>query len=248
MKIWHWLVVGIGTFIFGFVFGCLFVGPYRIVEKYEVFRDISAFVLAFSALGIAIFGVVVYSLISQGLDRKIEKKIKEETDSVLCRFYIELSYVYWKHYEKVIYKIDQEIKESDIPYLNLAIEQSEYAVERVEGLNEKRFGRFICLAKNNLAYHLAMRGFSDDARRAIPLAKYAYDKVWDFGYRENCGWVETYAFVLMKLGDEEQKKEGIEIIKGILKRDDLPDALRDLIKKKYESLKKLLDRPGRPGN
>lgn len=237
MKTWHWLVVGMGIFIFGFVFGCLFVGPYRVVEKYELFRDIFAFVLALSALGVAIFGVVVYNLISQGLDRKIEKKIKEETDSIICRFYIELSHIYWKHYEKVIYKIDQEIRKADIPYLNLAIEQSEYALERTEGLNEKRFGRLICLAKNNLAYHLAMRGFSDDARRAIPLAKYVYEKVWDFGYKENCGWAETYVFVLVKLGDEEQRKEGVEIIKDILKRDDLPDDVRDFIKEKYENLK-----------
>ena len=235
MKTWHWLVVGIGIFIFGFVFGCLFVGPYRVVDEYEVFRDIFAFVLALSALGVAVFGVVVYNVVSQGLDRKIEEKIKEETDAVICRFHIEVSDVYWKEYEKVIYKINQEIKKPDVSYLNMAIEQSEYALKKAEGLNERKFGRLICLAKNNLAYHLAMRGFSDDAGRAIPLAKYAYDRVWDFGYKENCGWVETYVFALIKLGDEQQKKEGLEIIEKTLHRDDLPGEVRRFIEDKYKT-------------
>ncbi len=102
-------------------------------------------------------------------------------------------------------------------------------------MDEKRFESLICTVKNNMAYHLCRRGYHGDAKRAIPLAKYAYDRVWNHNYEtKSCRWVETYAFVLIEMGDEKQKEEGTKIIKDTLERKELPDWLRTYMEKKYE--------------
>lgn len=236
MRSWLWLVIVIGIFIFAFflggLFSQLFLGKYLITNKYEVFRDILIIVLSLSAVGIALLGLAIYKLISQSLDGKIETKLNEEMNFITCKFYIELSDIYWKHYERD-YEIDSQISESEKHYLQMAIEQSERALEKANFLDEKKFESLICVAKNNLAYHLAMRGCPDDDKRAIPLAKYVYDRVWNYDYKETCYWVETYAFVLIRLGDRQQKKKGLKIIEKILTRNDLPDFVREYIQKKY---------------
>lgn len=248
MKIWPWLLVGIGIFILGFVLGHLFWGTYSGIDEYKVFRDTLTLTLSFSALAAAVLGVVVYKLISQNLERRVEESIKEtdvrvresikgETDYVLCKFFIELSDVYWKHYE-VDYEMNDKLDKPQKRYLGMAITQSEWALKRTERLDEREFGRLIYLAKNNLAYHLAMRGWSDDAKRAIALARYAYDKVWNYDYKQTSYWAETYVFVLIRLGDRQQKEEGAEIIKAMIKRKDLPSEVRQYIEKKYRKLLK----------
>jgi len=254
-KVWPWIIVGTGIFILGFVMGHLFWGIYWAGDDYKVFRDLLAFVLSFLGVGAAVLGFVVYRLILQGLDRTVEEKIREvdarckdiieeETNRVIARFYTNLNVLYWKHYEPEDYEIDDKIKQADKPYLDMAIEQSNYALRLVESLKgSKRLdartvdGR-ICLAKNNLAYHLAMRGSpdKDDIEKAIPLATYAYEKVGDYDYGETCRWEETYAFVLVMSGDPQKRKQGIDVIKEMLKRKDLTVEREQYIRKRYRKV------------
>jgi len=247
MKIWRWLLVGIGIFILGFVLGHLFWGTYSGIDEYKVFRDTLTLTLSFSALAAAVLGLVIHRLISQDLDGRMkkymedvetraERAIKEKTDEVVCRIYMDLSLVYWKDYEVDYIEIDGRLEKPKQHYLNLAIEQSENALKVAERLNEKKFGRLRYMVKNNLAYHLAVRGWPDDAKRAIPLAEDAYNKRWDYDYKDTCKWVETYAFVLIKLGSKGQQKEGVELVKGTLKRGDLPTELKQYIEKKYKKI------------
>lgn len=247
MKVWPWLFLGIGVFVFGFVLGHLFLGTYSGIDEYKVFRDTLTLTLAFSALAATMLGIVLYRLISQNFERRIEKymkdvettaekAIKEKTDDIVCRIYMDLSLVYWKHYEADYIEIDSRVEKPKQHYLNMAIEQSENAFKVAKRLSEEKFGRLRCLVKNNLAYHLAMRRWSDDAKRAIPLAEDAYNKRWDYDYKDACKWVETYAFVLIRLGTTQQREEGIELIKGMLQRADLPSELKRYIEKKYRKV------------
>lgn len=84
-----------------------------------------------------------------------------------------------------------------------------------------------------MAYHLAVRNRPKDTEKAISLAKYAYERTGDFDFEDSCNWVETYAFVLIRMGNEEQKKEGQKIIEELRDRRYLPKTLRDYIDKKY---------------
>lgn len=228
MKTWHWLVVVIGLFICGLFLGHLFLGKYWIVSKYDVFKDVLSIVLVISGLGIALLGAAMYVWISSALDKRVEKKVNEQVNVASAKFYMELSYIYWGAYE-----VDGKfvkVKKSD---LGLAVEQSENALKKVNLLDEKKFESHVCVAKNNLAYHLAVRKYADDAERAISLAKYAYDRVWKYDYKDTYRYVETYAFVLIRLGDQEQKKDGVNILKKTLKRGDLPDSAKKCIRQKY---------------
>jgi len=244
MKTWHWVAIVGGIFIFGLILGKVFLGVESITDEYIIFRDILTLILSIFALAIAVLGVAIYKIISQNLESKTKEKMKEvdinvkksiekEINIVLCNFYIKLSHTYWKLYEPENYKIEDKIKPSVERYLEMAITQSEWAMKYAEQLDEKKFEALICLSKNNLAYHLSMRGFTDDSSRAISLAKYAYNKIWNYNYKQTCLWTETYAFVLMKLGDKQQKEEGINLIKGLLTRKDLESTFKQYIKSKY---------------
>lgn len=244
MKTWYWVVIAGGIFILGLVLGKIFLGVESITDEYIIFRDIFTLVLSIFGIGIALLGAAIYKIISQNLESEIKKKMKEvdisvkksigkEINVVLCKFYVKLSYTYWKLYEPENYKIEDEIELSLKRYLEMAITQSEWGMKCAEQLDEKKFESLVCLVKNNLAYHLSMRGFADDSSRAISLAKYAYNKIWNYDYKQTCFWTETYAFVLMKLGDRQQKKEGINLIKGLLTRKDLDGAFKQYIDNKY---------------
>lgn len=235
MKNRYWLFLASVIFIFGLVFGRLFFNVNSITDEYKIFRDIFTFVLAMSALGIAAFSVIAYKVLLGNLQQKVTIKAREEGYRYICELYIGLSYLFWKHYE-IDYELDSKLSSSEQHYLNTAIEQAEVALRYAKFMDEKKDEAIICLAKNNLAYHLAMRGWPDDSRRAIALAKYTYDRIENYDYKKVCDWVETYAFVLIKLGNEKQKKEGKEIIKGLSKRNDLSATLKKNIETKYKKV------------
>ncbi|MBA7495107.1 hypothetical protein ES702_05686 [subsurface metagenome] len=188
MRVRYWIIILSIIFIIGLVLGKLFLGADPIVGEYKIFRDLLTFILVIAGLGIALLGAVIYEIVFQNLRSEIKKKIKEvnisaaenvekNINEVFCKFYIGLSYSYWKRCEPEDYKIKDEIKPPLLDDLGMAIQQSEEAIEYAEKLDKKKLEAFVCLTKNNLAYYLALRGFSDDSNRAISLAKYAYDRI-----------------------------------------------------------------------
>lgn len=236
MKTWHWviilLVVAIVLFIWGSFFHPFFSGKrYIIMKQYEVFRDLLAVILTLAGLGIALLGVAMYAWVSRALDDRVEKKVNEQTNSAAAALYLNLAYISWEVYENE----EGQVIEGKEDQLKMAIKQSENALGRVKFLDERKFGRVICLTKNALAYHLCMRGYCDDAERAIRLGKYVYDKRWDYDYINlSHKFIETYAFVLIKMGDNEQKKKGVGIIRAALEREEFPADFREYIEKKYK--------------
>lgn len=235
MKTWHLVGIAGIIFIIGLLLGELFLNVRSITDEYKIFRDIFTFVLAMSALAIAVFTTIGYKVLSEKLQQEVTIKAKTEGYRYMCELYTGLSYLFWKHYE-IDYEIGGKLKSSERHYLDTAIEQAEVALNYTKFLDEKKDEEVICLAKNNLAYHLAMREWPDDSRRAIALAKYVYDKIESFDYEKVCDLTETYCFVLIKLGNEQQKKEGVEIIKGLSKRDDLSTSLKKNIEIKYKGI------------
>ncbi len=240
VKTMSLLLAMIGIFIFGFVAGGLlsqlFVGEYPIADKYEVFRDILVIVLSLSAVAIALLGWAVYQVISRGLDDRIKRTIDEELNVHICNLCFEFNHIYWKHYERVDYKIGNPLEGTELDYLQLAIDISESAARRAGLLDQKKFDALVCVAKNNLAYHLAMRGWSADSKRAMSLAKYAYDRADNYDYRDTCRWVETHSFTLLTFGNKEEREEGVNIVKQLLDREDLPDFLRENMERKYRKV------------
>lgn len=240
MKTWHWLVVLVigGIVVVGIV---LFVcdsfshpffsgGKYKAVNQYELFRDLLVIILTLAGLAIAFIGLVAYELISKGLETKVEKKVKGEVNYAISTLFLELSYDYWRAYE-----VGGKFQRDKTNELERAIEQSKKALARTERLDtkQKRFLSALCVAKNNLAYHLAARNWTKDTEKAISLAKYAYDRVGDFDFEKTSYWMETYGFVLIRMGTEEQQTEGRKIIKDLRDRRYLPKILRDSIEGKY---------------
>jgi len=90
--------------------------------------------------------------------------------------------------------------------------------------------------KNNLAYYYAMRCESCDKHDAIILSKDAYQlsKAKDFGSWYS--WQETYAFVLFKCGDSNQKADAIEIKERLMVDECIDDEWRKRIKEKWVKL------------
>lgn len=235
MKTWHWVVilviVGIILLVCGFFLDRFFLGwPHRNVNQYELFRDLLVIILALAGLAIAFIGLVVYELISKGLETKVEKKVAGEVNYAISTIFLELSYDYWRAYE-----IGGKFQRDKTNELERAIEKSKKALTRAERLDTKQkiFEFTLCLAKNNLAYHLAARNRTKDTEKAISLAKYAYDRAGDFDFEKTCHWMETYGFVLIRMGTEEQQIEGRKIIKDVRDRRYLPKIMRDSIEGKY---------------
>lgn len=247
MKKWHWLntILIVFVFIIGFIYSSLFFGTYQ-VDRYEVFRDILTLILSISALSIAALGVAIYTIVSQNFERKVKVKIEEinsqwdekiqcEIDRMFAALYLELSITYWRQYERD-YKIGRALTPEKKEFLDLALRTGETALKKVSKLDEKKFEKLLCSVKNNLAYHLAVRGFAGDFQRIIDLAKYAYDRIWNFDYEDTWIWVETYAFVLVTMGSEDQKKEGLGLIKELVDRKDIENWYKQYMKKKYGQL------------
>lgn len=251
MKTWHWVVIlvvvaivfiGIVLFVCDFFpDSCFSGGKYRGISQYEIFRDLLIIVLTLAGLGIALLGTGIYKWISKdlniktekhiaGLDAKIKKKVDEEVNYAMAVFFLELSYDYWR-----VYEVKGELQPDKSNELAIAIEQSKKALRRTESLDvtQRKFESILCAVTNNLAYHLAARNRDKDTGKAISWAKYAYERRGDFDFEDSCSWMETYGFVLIRMGNEEQKKEGQKIIKELLDRRYLPKSLRDYIDKKY---------------
>jgi len=247
MKNWHWsnTILIIFVFIIGFIYSSLFFGAYQ-VDKYTVFRDILTLILSISALSVAALGVAIYKLIYLNFERQMKEKIEKinsqwdekiqcEIDRMFSALYLELSITYWRQYERD-YKMGRVLIPEKKEFLDLALRTGETALEKVNKLDEEKFEKLICSVKNNLAYHLVMRGFASDFQRIIALAKYAYDRIWDFDYKDTWIWVETYAFALVTMGSEDEKKEGLGLIKELVGREDIENKYKRYMKKKYGQL------------
>ncbi len=179
MKKWFWVIILIISviifFAFQFYYYPSFIREDIVAEGYDMFKDLLTIILAFAGLIVALLGVAMYAWVSRALDDRVEKKVTEQTNAAAAKLYLNLALISWKDYENDSGKVI-EGKEGQ---LQIAIEQSKHALERSEFLDEKKFGKIICLAKNALAYHLCMEGCPDIAERAICLAKYVYDRRWD---------------------------------------------------------------------
>jgi len=145
---------------------------------------------------------------------EIEQKVEEQLNRMLCDFYVNLGHIYWTFYEPEGFVIDQKLKGSRCRYLAAAIDQSKEALKYISRLDLEKYETRICTVRNNHAYHLAMQGWSDDAKEAIELAQYAYKRIGKYDYRVTSWWAETYAFVLARLGAKSQKREALTIITG----------------------------------
>ncbi|MBA7496198.1 hypothetical protein ES702_06796 [subsurface metagenome] len=167
------------------------------------------------------------------VDSKATRRTERETDKILTGFYLELSIIYWRQYEKHYKEGKVVISKNEKNFLDLAIETGEKALQKSHGLDKKEFEKLICDVKNNLAYHLAVRDLPDDSPRAITLAEYIYKRVPRFDYRDVWIWVETYAFVLSIMGSKDQKEEAQGLIRGLVRREEILDKYKKYLKTKY---------------
>lgn len=225
--------------------------------------------LSVAALGVAIYKIVSHSFERQ-IKEKIEeinlkirkevkkevsrvderitktnseaiKRIEQEKNSSFYDLHLELGVIYWMQYETTYDgKGKIVLDEKQKAFLDLAIVTGEEVLREVNRLEEKDFEAMICAAKNNLAYHLAVRGLADDFERILDLAKYVYTKARNFDYRDTWFWVETYAFSLITIGratkSDNQIVEGLRLIKGLMQREEIVDRYKKYIQKKYKNL------------
>jgi len=235
MKTWHWVIILVvvaivlficGSFLHPFFSG----GRHTIIKQYEVFRDLLAIVLTLAGLSIALLSTAMYKWISKSLETVVKKKVDEEVHFAMATFFLELSYDCWEAYE-----VKGKFQQGKRDQLEKAITLSKKALKRAEHLDTKqrKFEKILCSTKNSVAYHLAVRDCDDDAEKAILFAKYAYDRRNDFDFEDSCHWMETYGFVLIRMGTREQKKEGRKIIRGLKDRRYLPKTVPDSIDGKY---------------
>lgn len=169
------------------------------------------------------------------------KRIEQEKNSSFYDLHLELGVVYWMQYETTYDgKGKIVLDEKQKAFLDFAILTGEEVLREANRLEEKDFEAMICDAKNNLAYHLAVRGLAEDFETILDLAKYVYTKARNFDYRDTWFWVETYAFSLITIGratrSDNQIVEGLRLIKGLMQREEIVDRHKKYIQKKYKNL------------
>lgn len=186
----------------------------------------------------------VYSRVDEKIketNSKIIKRIECEKDSILSNLSLELSIAYWKQYET---KYDGNgnivLDKAQKNYLNLAIQTGDDALKMANKLDKKDFEKVICRAKNNLAYHLVVRGLADDFQIILDWAEHVSTKARNFDYRDTWIWVETYAFSLITIGratsNNDQIEKGMDLIKGLMQREEIGSQDKRYIQRKYKKL------------
>ncbi|HIE34906.1 MAG TPA: hypothetical protein EYP79_01750 [Campylobacterales bacterium] len=266
-QICYFIGAILGGVLGAFLIIHFFLIPYYEIEppdKYDIFSELLFIFLAISGFGMFAFYHLYQDLrerlykelgeeLREGIERgqqqimqdaeNIREQAEEDRIFFISRFAYTSSVVYWRHYEAVgegtpLYRT----------YLDYTIKEAKNALDYAEKLKDKSARkRYICDCKNNLAYHLAVRGDRKDKRNAHKLAKYVYDKAADYEkefHWKEFHWIETYAWVLMRFAvrntaeGQEEFETGLQIIKRLLTDEDIDSddsTWRQRTRERYEA-------------
>jgi len=175
--------------------------------KYELFRDLMMSLVAF----LAVIGPALYLVLSRGVEKGVAE-IAEETKNLM-----ELKQnLYWctqtenqEDKEKIIKNLIRKKSidySTDIPiWLDELINRSRKALSFADTLDRMKHDQGICIAKNNLAYYLAVRRNQSDKQEAKKIAQEVFEKS-----KGITGWYhhfDTYVWVLWCFADNGKEQE-----------------------------------------
>ena len=167
----------VAILLIGLFIGYLLWGPTWEVPqefKYDIFKDTLIIVLTVTAIAIAVFGAVVYRVVSQRLKRETGKQITNESKRWIVWLASLIGYKFWE-----MDKIDQAIKLTEEAY--------GYAQELDE--KELKNQQLIGEIRNNLAsYYVETRQKADIAPG---FAAYIHNISHKFP-KQRAAWEDTY--------------------------------------------------------
>lgn len=166
------VILLIGLFIGYVLWGPAWEVPQEF--KYDIFKDTLIIVLTVAAIAIAVFGAVVYRVVSQRLERETGKQITNESKRWIVWLASLTGYKFWE-----MDKIDQAIKLTEEAY--------EYAKE----LDESKPGNQLLLGeiRNNLASYYAQTKKKADLAKGF--AEYIHKNSYQFPEQRET-WEDTY--------------------------------------------------------
>ena len=173
------VVYGLLLLLIGLFIGYVLWGPVWEVPqefKYDIFKDTLIIVLTVAAIAIAVFGAVVYRVVSQRLERETSKQITSESK----RWIVWLASLTGKKFWEMD-KIDQAIKLTEEAY--------GYAQELDE--KELKNQQLIGEIRNNLASYYVKKGQKAKAAIAQGFAAYIHNISHKFP-KQRAAWEDTY--------------------------------------------------------
>lgn len=210
-------------------------GPNKEVEslKYELFRDVLMAFLAFATIvGSAIYLVLnkVIEARVKELNKVVEEGAKESIEEAKSLVFAKQNFFWCTQKEE---EKRQEIKEmllehrevdsESLIWLDELVARARKALNFAAQLDERTYEIGICVAKNNLAYYLALRRSPSEREEAKELMDGVREKLgkYDGWYH----WLDTYIWVLWRFAENEQDKQKARNVFHELygKRDIIPD-------------------------
>lgn len=216
---------------------------YRFITKgvSTTFTDTVLFVMALVGLLIALASVGIFYSVRRLLQEDIHRKIRISEKCARDR----AQYLVYHHTASAFFRFYEE-KRNPI-FLNetiaMALRAREVILEAYEVLQEEplvykkekeHYEKEICHIFNNLAFALATRADSKDTAMAHYLAEYVKERIKHYPESE-IAYLETVAYVLWKLPKTpKDKKDALELIKGIIKRPDISPIQKNMYRKRYK--------------
>ncbi|GAH22965.1 unnamed protein product, partial [marine sediment metagenome] len=135
---------------------------YKLPEgsPYTILVDLILITLAFTGA----VGYGIFRWIYRGVEDQVAVAMKESQSFSRAQVEINLGFWYFEQYKAENKKKKEDPKTDGKPvnndvmyYLNHAIERTEKALEFMKELDEKKYEKFLCVYRNNLAFYLAER-------------------------------------------------------------------------------------------
>ncbi len=167
----------VAILLIGLFIGYVLWGPTWEVPqefKYDIFKDTLIIVLTVAVIAIAVFGAVVYRVVSQRLERETGKQITNESKRWIVWLASLTGSKFWE-----MDKIDQAIKLTEEAY--------EYAQELDE--KELKNQQLIGEIRNNLASYYVETGQKADIAQGF--AAYIHNISHKFP-KQRAAWEDTY--------------------------------------------------------
>jgi len=249
----HWLIIVLAIAIVSGICGSVFTIFVLVTDplpnsddKYDVF--VTLFLIFFTILGLLGYGMYVWirGKLESRLNERLQKEEQEiENSRNLFRAGLQrnMGFVFWKLFEVEKKKEEGENTQILKELITLAIERAEISLYYAKKLPENEYKIDIYRCESNWVYFLADAVEIDgveltkaDKERALILSNELFKKVSKqdypdyYEYQENCAWALQQ---LSEKKDEVSKQKAVNIIRELLKDENIPHTRREDIEKKW---------------
>lgn len=227
-------------------------GKYRMVNQYEVLRDLLTIVLTLAGLVIALLGVGVYLVLKGRIEDIARKEAKKRSDEVqaqvthrlvlqFVKIAIALAYENWRTIKTRAAQKGQEAEREHLQDWSIGAlrDALTFAEETLPVAQNKDFWEkvenkeHLIKLKNNLAFYMAYRRKDAHRKNARLYAREIEEEarsqsVPDYDYLDTAAWV-LRQFAL----NDEDRNRSEALVRELTNRTDIPDEDRKRLLDKY---------------